>query len=113
MQGVCDHRGNLIWYSGPHIGVTSDVRLFSKNTPPLDDGEKLLGDKAYVGVPDEIIVPVKKKSGQAALSQRLEAFNAVHSWYRATIEHCFAYVKRSVICPSDTIACNNIDLIAS
>jgi hypothetical protein len=95
VQGVCDHLGNLIWYSGPHIGVTSDVRLFSQNTPPLDDGEKLLGDKAYVGQPEQIIVPVKKKIGQGSLSERHQAFNVVHAWYRATIEHCFAYVKRS------------------
>jgi len=94
---VCDHRGNLIWFSGPHLGVTSDVSLFRQNTPPLDDGEKLLGDKAYVGEPDQLIVPVKKMRGQEALSERRQAFNDAHSWYRATIEHCFAYVKRLVL----------------
>ena len=97
MQAVCDHRGNIIWYSGPHIGVTSDVKLFDGYTPPLDDGEKLLADKAYVGRPDELIVPFKKQRGHAELSERRAAFNVVHAWYRATIEHCFAFVKRSVL----------------
>jgi hypothetical protein len=27
VQAMCDHSGNIIWYSGPHLGVTSDVRL--------------------------------------------------------------------------------------
>jgi len=35
VQGVCDNRGNVIWYSGPHLGVTSDIKLFRENSPPL------------------------------------------------------------------------------
>jgi hypothetical protein len=93
VQAVCDHRGNIMWFSGPHIGVTHDVELFRQVTPPLQDGERLLGDKAYVGEPEDLIVPYKKRKG--VLSERRENFNVVHSWYRATIEHCFAYVKRS------------------
>jgi len=91
---VCDHRGNLIWYSGPHIGVTSDIKLFRRSMPPLQDGERLLADKAYVGAREHLIVPYKKKPGRASLSRRRHDFNVAHSWYRATIEHCFAYVKR-------------------
>jgi len=66
---VCDHSGNLMWYSGPHIGVTHNVRLFHENTPGprLDRGEQLLGDKAYVGNP-LLIAPHKMVWG--ALSQR-------------------------------------------
>jgi hypothetical protein len=96
VQGVCDHRGNIIWYSGPHLGVTSDIRLFRENPPPLEHGERLLGDKAYVGERSRLIAPYKKKRGQAKLAGRKWDFNNVHAWYRATIEHCFAYVKRSV-----------------
>ena len=91
VQAVCDHSGNLMWYSGPHIGVTHDVRLFRENTPPLDRGEQLLGDKAYVGNP--LLIALHKKV-RGELSQRKRAFNVVHSWYRVTIEHCFAFVKR-------------------
>lgn len=96
VQGVCDNRGNLIWYSGPHIGVTSDIKLFRDHSPPLADGERLLGDKAYVGLRGRVIAPYKKKPRAARLSERRLAFNMVHGWYRATIEHCFAFVKRSV-----------------
>jgi hypothetical protein len=56
----------------------------------------LLGDKAYVGERSRLIAPYKKKRGQAKLAGRKWDFNNVHAWYRATIEHCFAYVKRSV-----------------
>jgi len=96
VQGVCDHRGNIIWYSGPHIGVTSDIRLFREHTPPLLDGERLLGDKAYASHADRdhLIAPYKKQR-QRALTQRQWHFNNVHAWYRSTIEHCFAFVKRS------------------
>jgi hypothetical protein len=96
VQGVCDHKGNIIWYSGPHVGVISDIALWRRYTPPLDDGERLLGDKAYVGQREEIIAPFKKKRGAARLEGRRWHFNNVHAWYRATIEHCFAFVKRSV-----------------
>lgn len=95
VQAICDHRGNIIWYSGPHLGVTSDVKLSRNFPPPLNPGEKILGDKAYQGEPNRIIVPYKKKRGRADVSARRQAFNIVHSWYRSTIEHCFAYVKRS------------------
>lgn len=95
MQGVCDNRGNLIWYSGPHLGVTSDHKLFRDHSPPLLDGERLLGDKAYIGLRGRVIAPYKKKPGRG-LSERRLAFNVAHGWYRATIEHCFAFVKRSV-----------------
>lgn len=91
---MCDHRGNIIWYSGPHLGVTSDIKLFRTFSPPLNPGEKLLGDKAYVGEPDRLIAPYKKKRGRTSVSARRAAFNVVHGWYRATIEHSFAFVKR-------------------
>lgn len=93
VQGVCDHRGNIIWYSGPHLGVTSDIRLFRENTPPLDAGEKVLGDKAYIG-DARLIAPIKKRRGAATIPRRAQAFNIAHGWYRSTIEHCFAYIKR-------------------
>ena len=96
VQGICDHRGNIIWYSGPHLGVTSDIKLFRQNSPPLERGERLLADKAYVGERGRLIAPYKKKRGEAQLTQRKRDFNNVHAWYRSTIEHCFAYVKRLV-----------------
>ena len=82
-----------MWYSGPHIGVKADIRLFREYTPPLGDGERLLGDKAYIGNA-RLVAPVKKRRGAAGLSRRDAAFNIVHGFYRATIEHRFAFIKR-------------------
>jgi hypothetical protein len=93
VQGVCDHRGNIIWYSGPHLGVTSDIKLFRDFTPPLEPGERLLGDKAYIG-DERLVSQVKRRRGEMDVSLRDRAFNVVHGWYRSTIEHCFAYLKR-------------------
>lgn len=96
VQGVCDHRGNIIWYSGPHLGVTADIKVFRENCPWLEPGERLLGDKAYVGEPEYLIPPLKKKKGAPKLAGRPYHFNNIHAWYRSTIEHCFAFIKRSV-----------------
>lgn len=92
---MCDNRGNIIYYSGPHLGVTSDINVFRENCPWLAPGERLLADKAYYGEPDYLIVPYKKRHGQARLTGRRHDFNNVHAWYRATIEHTFAFIKRS------------------
>ena len=81
-----------MWFSGPHLGVTSDIRVFRENPPPLGPRERLLGDKAYIG-DARLIAPVKKRRGVAILSQRNQAYNLVHGWYRSTVEHLFAYVK--------------------
>ena len=54
-----------------------------------------------MGLRGRVIAPYKKKPGAAGLSQRRLDFNMVHGWYRATIEHCFAFVKRSVKCIDD------------
>lgn len=86
--------GRLMWYSGVHLGTTHDVRLSRNHPPPLTAGQRLLGDKAYIGNA-QIIAPIKKRRA-AALSQRDAAYNVVHSWYRTSIEHCFAYLKRYV-----------------
>lgn len=98
MQAVSDNKGNIIWYSGVHLGTKSDIRIFRDNPPPLGPGERLLGDKAYIGEPDRLIAPVKKRRGQE-LNVRDRAYNLVHGWYRSTVEHCFAYLKRSVPVP--------------
>jgi len=96
IQAISDHRGNIIWYSGPHIGVTSDINLFRTFTPPLDAGEMLLGDKAYcdASMSGVLLAPYKKRRGQAALSEGRAAYNLVHRWYRATVEHSYSFVKR-------------------
>jgi hypothetical protein len=47
-------------------------------------------------LPEHVIAPYKKKRGEERLTGRRWDFNNAHAWYRATIEHCFAFVKRSV-----------------
>jgi hypothetical protein len=46
------------------------------------------------------------------LTRRQMAYNTIHSWYRTTIEHCFAYVKRSASsdarCWQDSTNCNKL-----
>lgn len=75
--------------------MTHDLRLFREFMPPLAPGERILGDKAYVGFA-RLVAPHKKRRGAAGLTPRQAAYNLVHGWYRSTIEHCFAYLKRSV-----------------
>jgi hypothetical protein len=94
IQAITDHLGTIIWYSGLHIGTTSDIDIYRQNSPPLLDGEKLLADKAYQGERRTLIVPFKKKKGEQRLTPIRYAFNRVHQWYRATVEHSFAYIKR-------------------
>ena len=94
IQAVTDHLGTLMWYSGPHIGTSSDIEVYRLNRPPLLDREELLGDKAYQGERNTLIVPFKKRKGQSRLTPVRYAFNRVHQWYRATVEHSFAYIKR-------------------
>jgi hypothetical protein len=60
----------------------------------LYPGERLLGDKAYVGEPEYLIPPKKKRRGEDKITGRRWHFNNIHAWYRATIEHSFAFVKR-------------------
>jgi hypothetical protein len=95
VQAICNHMGTITWYSGSHLGVTHDLRLFREHMPALQHGERILGDKAYVGH-HRLLAPHKAARRAVGLTRRQMAYNIVHSWYRATIEHCFAYLKRSV-----------------
>jgi hypothetical protein len=91
---ICDHHGTPIWYSGPDIGTTHDKTLYMKHPPPITDIEQLLGDKGYQGVGPSVIVPFKKRRGEIRLTADRRAFNIVHRWYRATVEHTIGYIKR-------------------
>ena len=93
VQAICDHSGAIMWYTGPHMGTRHDVRLFREHPPPLGPLERILGDKAYVGE-RRLYAPLKKKAGKI-LTAKGRGYNMMHSWYRSTIEHCFAYIKRS------------------
>jgi len=91
-QGVASFEGHPLYFSGPHVGVMADIRIWRSYKPQLQPGEQALGDKAYVGTPD-VNAPVKKPRG-GELDEDSKNLNALHSWYRAGIEHVFGQIKR-------------------
>jgi hypothetical protein len=91
-----------MYFSGPHLGVVSDNRLFKLYTPPLAPGETLLGDKAYCdrALEHQIVAPIKARHHRSLLDVQQE-YNDLHAWYRASIEHLFGYLKRFRIIGND------------
>lgn len=94
-QLVCNNIGELMFFSGPHFGVIHDLKLYENFPPPLDRGERLLGDKAYCARrhSPRLVTP-KKRTAAEALSPIEEKYNDYHGFHRATVEHCIGYVKR-------------------
>ena len=92
-QVVVSNGGLPLWWSGPHPGRAHDARIAVETPPPVPAGRTILGDAAYVSVNPSILPPFKKSPGKA-LSFEEKKYNRVHQWYRATVEHFFAYVKR-------------------
>ena len=79
IQAVCDHSGCIIWFSGPHIGTTSDIKLYQQFTPPLVPGERLLGDKAYVSRLHSLIAPIKRLPHRSLTNDQKD-YNELHRW---------------------------------
>ena len=94
IQGVCNVRGRPIFCSGPHAGTSADINLWRDFGPALTGDEVVLGDKAYRSKDVETVIAPFKKKKNAALTQQQLDYNIVHSWYRSTVEHCFAQYKR-------------------
>jgi hypothetical protein len=96
VQALVDHRGNLIWFSGPHVGCQHDVSLFYEHHPVLMPGETILADKAYVGARAAalgVLAPIKsRRSGPLSAQER--DFNGIHTRHRSRVEHAFGYLKR-------------------
>lgn len=97
-QAVTNHSGVIMWFSGPHIGTTSDIRLYELFPPPLLQGEKLLADKAYVSHihTHSLLAPIKRTK-QLDFTPLETDFNNIHKHYRASVEHSFGYLKRYTI----------------
>jgi hypothetical protein len=95
VQVVGDNRGNPIHFAGPLLGVTHDIKLYRANRPPLAAGEQLLADKAYAARNEahQLLAPEKKLPGRELTAEQ-KSYNVVHSWYRVTIEHVIAFIKR-------------------
>ncbi|MHB1957163.1 MAG: transposase family protein [Sulfobacillus sp.] len=78
VQVVCDFTGMPIFFSGPHIGVRSDLRLWQQFGPVLSAGEIMLADKAYVSKDvSNVLAPYKRKKGRR-LSRAQRDFNLLH-----------------------------------
>jgi hypothetical protein len=95
VQAACLHSGALCYFSGPHLGVINDNKLFKLYPPPLIEGEYLLGDKAYCdrALHQCVVYPIKATRLSELSVDELE-YNRLHGFYRASIEHAFGYTKR-------------------
>lgn len=96
VQVFVDNRGNIVHYSGPHIGCQHDIRLFYQFRPTLPSDERILADKAYCGRLASsygIIAPVKNRAGRE-LTESERAFNTVQRFYRSRVEHAIGFLKR-------------------
>ena len=93
LQIVCDLRGRVIWLSGPHPGSDHDGQIW-KYQNPIEDmhrTESFLADKAYIGQP--AITCQFKRSRNKDLSPFKKCWNAIHGYYRVTVEHSIGYAR--------------------
>ena len=94
--------GFPIHYTGPHIGIRHDARIFQgdrflqSHIKPWEYG---LGDKAYVGEP-QVITEWKSTFLGPQLTARQKAFNTAVQHYRGRVEHLISQVVdgRSALC---------------
>jgi hypothetical protein len=77
MQLINDDQGLPLFWSGPHAGVRSDIRVWRDHGPTMAADDFVLGDKAYQGAPD-VISPYKRPRG-GQLSRHQKDYNTVHS----------------------------------
>jgi hypothetical protein len=89
VQAIADFQGRPMFYSGPHVGVRSDIRLWRQHGPDMGP-HYVFGDKAYQGDP-HVLSPIKNRR-HSALSQAEEDYNKCLSWFRAGVEHMFSQV---------------------
>jgi len=94
VQCIVNHAGTIIWYSGPHLGTSADINLWRIYKPvnELYSNELLIGDKAYVGSKD--ILTEFKEYKYEEKTKKQKAWNRCIQWYRSSVEHAFAYLKR-------------------
>jgi len=79
LHGIHD----LIW-------VTVMILHYITQSTPLIDNEQLSGYKDCASC---VIVPFKKRHGEVRITGDKRAFNIVHRWYRARVEHSIGYLK--------------------
>jgi len=92
LQSICTFQGVPIWIDRLRIGTMSDILMWDTYKPALGEEGFFLADKGYVGG-HGVETPHKKLPGRD-LSQTQKDYNAVIAWFRATIEHVYAQMKR-------------------
>ena len=104
-QIIISSSSRILDVSKTYPGSVHDKKMFDiENTIdkiPLQSG--LLGDLGYLGVSNDhpeykVILPYKKKKGQAKLEPEQALFNKKHSSRRVAVEHVFARIKKFRIC---------------
>jgi hypothetical protein len=110
-QLVVRQDGLPLYYSGPHIGSRSDIRLWEENTAPIGEGDRLIADKGYYQRFENdrlqrLVVPFKEYKDKP-LTDAQRRFNRRLQWVRSTVEHVIGFIKRFAIL-SDTFRCLNV-----
>lgn len=93
---VVNNLGAPIFWS-LNLGVPHDLTVWRRDHPPLAADEHVLGDAAYACRGEPHLVAPYKHDGGRTLTPAQEAFNRALQWYRSTVEHSFAYLKRFTI----------------
>jgi hypothetical protein len=90
-MAICPYTKRILWISGGVAsGVFHDLKLAEIGFfSILEPGEKVLGDKAYIGNP-HVVAPVKGRN----LKAQEQSFNSNIGVVRVKVENVFAYFKR-------------------
>lgn len=97
IQLVVNNKSQPMWFSGPHLGSCADNSLWRGYCPsflykPESRGERLLGDKAYIG--ERKIVASFKRPAYGDVTDGQYLYNLTHARIRIRVEHAIAYIKR-------------------
>lgn len=92
--GIMLGPGWPIHYSGPHLGVRNDSRIWNEGNRRFKfyPWEYALGDKAYVGCP-EFLCEIKKPKG-GSLSEEDKYYNKTLQHYRGRVEHLIGDLQK-------------------
>lgn len=91
VQIIIDLNGRIVYYSVPHLGVTSDTKIWSKTRPRFNEGEFVLADGAYLSS-WHCMVPYKAADGQELTADE-DKVNSLIQLYRARVEHVIGLVQ--------------------
>ena len=91
IQIIIDLTGRIVWFSMPHLGVTSDPKIWRHTRPHFNAGEFVLADGAYISCA-HCLCPYKAQQGQP-LAAGEDEVNSLIQLYRARVEHVIGLVE--------------------